>query len=148
MIVLIGIIVTLAVFATGILIAGGSLLLFWDLPSVLIVLGLDLGALLVCDGIESFRLGLSSIFAKHVICTKAELVDAAEIFGLMSRCSIGGGIIGMIMGVVMLLVNITDPKNIGPYMAVAIITVLYGMMLAYLFFTPVKVRLMNMANRI
>jgi len=52
------------------------------------------------------------------------------------------------MGVVMLLVNITDPKNIGPYMAVAIITVLYGMMLAYLFFTPVKVRLMNMANRI
>ncbi|MCU0848411.1 MAG: MotA/TolQ/ExbB proton channel family protein [Spirochaetes bacterium] len=148
MIVIIGILVALAILASGILFAGGSLLLFWDLPSALIVLGFDFGALLVCDGIKPFWLGLSSLFTKQVRGTKAELVAAAEIFGLMSRCSIGGGFIGLIMGVVMLLVNLMDPKNIGPYMAVAVITVLYGMMLAYLFFIPVKVRLMNMADRI
>jgi len=46
------------------------------------------------------------------------------------------GMIGTLIGLILLLQNLQDPSAIGPAMAVAIITTLYGMLLANVFFTP------------
>lgn len=46
------------------------------------------------------------------------------------------GMIGTLVGLVLLLQQLSDPSAIGPAMAVAIITTFYGMILANLLFTP------------
>jgi chemotaxis protein MotA len=46
------------------------------------------------------------------------------------------GMIGTLIGLVMMLGNMTDPKAIGPAMAVALLTTLYGALLANLIFGP------------
>ena len=46
------------------------------------------------------------------------------------------GMIGTLMGLVIMLGNMDDPKAIGPGMAVALITTLYGAVLANLFCLP------------
>jgi len=121
--------------------------MFFDVPSIIIVLGFDAGALLVSGGFSDFSLGLKAIFKKKIKATKAEIQRAADSFELMFKCSIGGGIIGLVMGLVMMLVNLNDMKHIGPYLAVAIITVFYGLILSYLFFLPGKLKLLKMAGK-
>lgn len=51
------------------------------------------------------------------------------------------GMIGTLMGLVMMLVNLSDKSKVGPYLAVAIITTFYGAVLCYLVFTPLATRL-------
>ena len=46
------------------------------------------------------------------------------------------GMIGTLIGLVQMLANISDPKKIGPAMAVALLTTFYGSILANLVFTP------------
>ena len=47
------------------------------------------------------------------------------------------GMIGTLIGLVMMLQNMSDPSSIGPSMAVALITTFYGSVLANFLFTPV-----------
>jgi chemotaxis protein MotA len=51
------------------------------------------------------------------------------------------GMIGTLMGLVMMLVNLSDKSKVGPYLAVAIITTFYGAVMCYLFFSPVGSKL-------
>ena len=46
------------------------------------------------------------------------------------------GMLGTLVGLVLLLQNLSDPSTIGPNMAVALITTLYGVIVANIFFTP------------
>lgn len=46
------------------------------------------------------------------------------------------GMIGTLIGLILLLQNLTDPSSIGPNMAVAIVTTFYGVILANVCFTP------------
>lgn len=46
------------------------------------------------------------------------------------------GMIGTLIGLILLLQNLSDPASIGPAMALAIVTTLYGMLIANVFFTP------------
>jgi chemotaxis protein MotA len=56
------------------------------------------------------------------------------------------GMIGTLMGLVMMLVNLSDRASIGPYLAVAIITTFYGAVMCYLYFQPLASRLDVMTN--
>jgi chemotaxis protein MotA len=56
------------------------------------------------------------------------------------------GMIGTLMGLVMMLVNLSDKSKVGPYLAVAIITTFYGAVMCYLFFTPVGTKLDQMTQ--
>lgn len=54
----------------------------------------------------------------------------ASIFGAMADVAPAMGMIGTLIGLVAMLANMDDPKAIGPAMAVALLTTLYGAMLA------------------
>lgn len=59
------------------------------------------------------------------------------------------GMIGTLIGLVNMLYEMSDPSSIGPSMAVALITTLYGSMLANWICTPVATKLkVNNANEI
>ncbi len=51
------------------------------------------------------------------------------------------GMIGTLIGLVQMLANMSDPKSIGPAMAVALLTTLYGAMIANIFALPIADKL-------
>lgn len=53
----------------------------------------------------------------------------------------GFGLLGTLIGLVLLMANLEDPKAIGPAMAVAMITTFYGVLFSNLIFIPLAGRL-------
>ena len=51
------------------------------------------------------------------------------------------GMIGTLVGLVAMLANMADPSSIGPSMSVALITTLYGSMIANMYTTPIANKL-------
>ena len=51
------------------------------------------------------------------------------------------GMIGTLIGLVLMLGNMADPKSIGPAMAVALLTTMYGAIIANIIFAPMLAKL-------
>ncbi|MAZ87431.1 MAG: flagellar motor protein PomA [Cellvibrionaceae bacterium] len=66
---------------------------------------------------------------------------AAKIFSSLAAMAPAMGMIGTLIGLVAMLANMDDPKSIGPAMAVALLTTLYGAVLANAFCEPVADKL-------
>ncbi|MCX4190985.1 flagellar motor protein PomA [Methylophaga sp. OBS1] len=64
-----------------------------------------------------------------------------QIFKAMGDAAPAMGMIGTLVGLVQMLSNMSDPKSIGPAMAVALLTTLYGAMLANMFALPIADKL-------
>ncbi|SIS44090.1 flagellar motor protein PomA [Neptunomonas antarctica] len=65
----------------------------------------------------------------------------SEIFKAMGDVAPGMGMIGTLVGLVQMLSNMSDPKSIGPAMAVALLTTLYGAMIATMIVLPMADKL-------
>lgn len=65
----------------------------------------------------------------------------AKIFAALGDVGPAMGMIGTLVGLVAMLSNMDDPKSIGPAMAVALLTTLYGAMFANMFALPVADKL-------
>ncbi|MBI9017107.1 MAG: MotA/TolQ/ExbB proton channel family protein [Phycisphaerae bacterium] len=64
-----------------------------------------------------------------------------SVFDLMGKYAPAYGMIGTLVGLVIMLMNMQDPAAIGPAMAVALITTLYGSMFANMFALPIADKL-------
>lgn len=95
--------------------------------------------LLVIDGtpadeVERILHGdLNAMIARHMKSASV-LRKAAEISPAM-------GLIGTLIGLVQMLSNLDDPSNIGPAMAVALLTTFYGAIMANMVFSPLASKL-------
>ncbi|MBO1255278.1 flagellar motor protein PomA [Alteromonas sp. 5E99-2] len=69
----------------------------------------------------------------------------ATIFKALGDVAPAMGMIGTLIGLVAMLSNMDDPKSIGPAMAVALLTTLYGAFLANIICLPIAVKLQNRA---
>jgi Flagellar motor component len=65
----------------------------------------------------------------------------ASIFGAMAEMAPAMGMIGTLIGLVAMLANMDDPKAIGPAMAVALLTTLYGAVIANAICGPISDKL-------
>lgn len=65
----------------------------------------------------------------------------AKVFRALADVGPAMGMIGTIVGLVQMLSNMEDPKSIGPAMAVALLTTLYGAMMATMFASPIADKL-------
>lgn len=61
----------------------------------------------------------------------------ADIFDQWAALAGSYGMLGTLVGLVAMLVNLSDPSSIGPAMAVALITTLYGSLIANTVGTPI-----------
>ena len=64
-----------------------------------------------------------------------------SIFGAFADVAPAMGMIGTLVGLVAMLSNMDDPKSIGPAMAVALLTTLYGAMIANMVAAPIADKL-------
>lgn len=181
----------------------GDIMMFFNVPSLVIVVGGSIFAVMAKFGLSQF-LGLGKIIGKgfknnianpgELIDEIVELADAARKGGLLAlegkdvsndflqkgiqmlvdghdpdvvkgmlnndkrlalaRHKVGSqilmamssmapamGMIGTLVGLVAMLANMDDPKSIGPAMAVALLTTLYGAMMANAFCEPLADKL-------
>jgi chemotaxis protein MotA len=65
------------------------------------------------------------------------------LFEQLGRFAPAFGMIGTLLGLVLMLGNVGDPSSIGPGMAVALLTTLYGAVLAYGLFLPCAEKLQH-----
>ena len=65
----------------------------------------------------------------------------AKVFTAMGDVAPAMGMIGTLVGLVQMLSNMDDPKSIGPAMAVALLTTLYGAMMANMLAIPIADKL-------
>jgi len=70
----------------------------------------------------------------------------ADIFSYWGEVAPAMGMIGTLIGLVQMLANMADPKAIGPAMAVALLTTMYGAILANVFCIPMSQKLRNQSD--
>ena len=105
-----------------------AILIFIDIPSILIVVGVVMSGTMWSFPIEKIQDSFyDACFIEEVEEERAK--QGYIIFQSMAEYSIGGGIIGTVIGLVKMLSNLDDPTAIGPAMAVALLTILYGVLL-------------------
>lgn len=64
-----------------------------------------------------------------------------KLFKFMASTAPSMGMIGTLIGLVQMLQNLSDPSAIGPAMAVALLTTMYGAILAFVVFGPIAEKL-------
>ncbi|MFQ5563265.1 MAG: motility protein A [Parvularculaceae bacterium] len=69
------------------------------------------------------------------------LVEGEKIFRSIGEAAPAFGMIGTIVGLVKMLWTMDDPSTIGPSMAIALLTTLYGALVAYVIALPVADKL-------
>lgn len=183
----------------GIMVTTGGLGLYWDFPSVVIVIGGGLSAVMVRFSLPVFLAGLKSgllaftgkvqdstelveeivecanIARKGSVLSLEKHVASNPFLNKAIRCMVDGydpeiidsilvlekgnlklrhgyghsvyeelgegfpafGMIGTVIGLVVIMANLDDPNAIGPGLAVALITTLYGSLFANLFAMPI-----------
>jgi chemotaxis protein MotA len=75
---------------------------------------------------------------KDIELTYARHDVAIQVFKQMGDLGPAMGMIGTLVGLVAMLSNMSDPKAIGPAMAVALLTTMYGAMQANCIFLPLS----------
>ncbi|MGM0639491.1 MAG: MotA/TolQ/ExbB proton channel family protein [Pseudomonadota bacterium] len=65
----------------------------------------------------------------------------ARAFNLLNEVAPAMGMIGTLIGLVQMLANMDDPSSIGPAMAVALLTTLYGVLIANVIAKPIAEKL-------
>ena len=78
--------------------------------------------------------------------TKMRHDMGAKIFSAWGEIAPAMGMIGTLIGLVQMLGSMSDPKAIGPAMAVALLTTMYGAILANVFCLPIAMKLENQAD--
>lgn len=66
---------------------------------------------------------------------------AQDVFKRLASLAPSFGMMGTLIGLVQMLSQLSDPKSIGPAMAVALLTTFYGSAMSTLFFIPIGAKL-------
>ncbi|CAN2040107.1 chemotaxis protein MotA [Candidatus Magnetomoraceae bacterium gMMP-15] len=98
------------------------------------------------DGIQMLVDGYSKDEIKNIMDTRIQNTYEQEMAGVnilrtMAKFSPGFGIIGTLIGLISMMQSMgSDLDNLGPAMATALVTTLYGIFLANMFFQPFAIK--------
>lgn len=99
------------------------------------------GVLLAIDGIEPEV--INEIMNAEIIALEDRHHKGRILLEKAGEYAPAWGMIGTLIGLVLMLNNLEDPSSLGPNMAVALLTTLYGTVLANLVFIPMASKLEN-----
>lgn len=100
---------------------------------------LQKGVQLLVDGHDADV--VKGVLKKDLVQTLERHDIGAKIFRAFGDVGPAMGMIGTLVGLVAMLANMSDPKAIGPAMAIALLTTLYGAMLANMLCLPIADKL-------
>ncbi|QFT90223.1 Chemotaxis protein PomA [Bacillus sp. THAF10] len=103
------------------------------------------GVLLAVDGVEPEV--INDIMNAEIAAMEERHRKGRSILEKAGDYAPSWGMIGTLIGLVLMLKNLNDPSTLGPNMAIAILTTLYGTLLANLVFIPMANKLGNKTER-
>jgi chemotaxis protein MotA len=106
-----------------------------DVDDPFLVKGLQMAA----DGHEPES--LEQMMIREIDYIRERHESGAEIFASLGTYSPAIGMVGTLIGLVQMLQSMDDPSTIGPAMAIALLTTLYGSVLANVIFLPMSGKL-------
>ena len=107
----------------------GNLAYFIDLPSLIIVVIPTLGLAIGNFSWKTYKKTWSIPFGNPENYEQSELIETHKCVNYMGNMFVIMGLIGSLIGVVLILQNLDDPKMIGPAAAIAIMTLFYSVIL-------------------
>ncbi|MGO4888742.1 flagellar motor protein MotP [Anaerobacillus sp. MEB173] len=102
---------------------------------------IEKGILLAVDGLEPET--IKDIMMAEIVALEERHRKGRSIIEKAGEYAPAWGMIGTLIGLVLMLQNLQDPSTLGPNMAVALLTTLYGVLLANLIFIPMASKLAN-----
>ncbi|MDF1831059.1 MAG: MotA/TolQ/ExbB proton channel family protein [Porticoccaceae bacterium] len=97
------------------------------------------GVAMLVDGMEADVVTQTLVAERNRAATRHD--DGAAVFSKIAEVAPAMGMIGTLVGLVLMLGNMDDPKSIGPAMAVALLTTLYGALIANVIASPLAGKL-------
>lgn len=103
------------------------------------------------DGVRMLVDGYDANLVQKTLKEKNSLfIESAEtsagVFRAIGEAAPAFGMIGTLVGLIQMLANLSDPSTIGPAMAVALLTTLYGALIANLFALPMADKIESWAH--
>lgn len=97
------------------------------------------GIQMAVDGMDAES--IEEVLSTEIMWSEERHRLGAEIFATMGTFAPAVGMLGTIIGLIQMLMQMTDPAAIGAPMAVALLTTFYGTLLANLLFLPISGKL-------
>ena len=107
----------------------GNLAYFVDLPSLIIVVIPTLGLAIGNFSWKTYKKTWSIPFGNPENYEQSELIATHKCVNYMGKMFVIMGLIGSLIGVVLTLQTLDDPKMIGPAVAISIMTLFYSVIL-------------------
>ena len=121
---------------------GSNMAVFVDIPAFVFVLLVGFGILISAHGMAKVAQMTLAPFSKSNSTTEQMKIVATT--GISAF--VAAGWIGSLIGVVQLLSALDDPSQIGAGTAVALLTALYGYVIAYAIFLPLSKSTFNIGT--
>lgn len=99
------------------------------------------GILLIVDGTDPEL--VRAIMETELVSIEGRHKNVISFWDTLGTMGPAWGMIGTLVGLILMLQKLSDPSSIGPSMAIALITTLYGSLLANWIATPVATKLKN-----
>ncbi|WP_081139112.1 MULTISPECIES: MotA/TolQ/ExbB proton channel family protein [Halomonadaceae] len=106
---------------------------------------LQQGLQMLADGFSADM--IKEMMEKERLLTLERNEAGGQVFSALGEVSPAMGMIGTLVGLVQMLANMNDPSLIGPAMAVALLTTMYGAMIATMFANPIAEKLWVRMNQ-
>jgi len=89
---------------------------------------------------------VNKMLSQDIGLTIQRQMTGIKMFKSVATAAPAMGMIGTLIGLVQMLANMSDPKAIGPAMAVALLTTLYGAVIANAIATPIAEKLKSVSD--
>ncbi|WP_348675591.1 MotA/TolQ/ExbB proton channel family protein [uncultured Abyssibacter sp.] len=90
---------------------------------------------------------IKDLLGKEITASIKSAEMGEKVFRAMGDAAPAFGMIGTLVGLVQMMATLSDPSGIGPAMAVALLTTLYGAMLSNMVFLPIADKLAMRAEQ-
>ena len=145
MLIIIGFLFAVFISVTVSILSGMYGLLMFDVPSTILTLVLLFFFLFATKSGSIIGKYIKSSFKKNYAYTRAELVSLSTAIKNTIKFTLAAGIFGFLFGAIACL-GVGSYAEMGPNVAVSLITVLYAIIVSYLIFFPVQAWAENKLN--
>ena len=136
-----------AIIGTALILAamflGSSLWMFFNIPSILIVIG---G--MVCFSLAHHDAGDIKAAIQNALGSEPSpnLQKDISVLATLRKTTYGSGVAGTLIGLIQMLEQLDDRSSIGPAMAVALLTAFYSVLIVEFMIDPLTNRILSRAN--
>ncbi|ESS13610.1 MAG: motility protein A [Burkholderiales bacterium] len=99
------------------------------------------GIRMLVDGMEGAT--IKSSLEREMGMIKKRNAESINVIGSVQEIAPAMGMVGTLVGLVIMLGNMSDPKSIGPAMAIALLTTMYGAIIANVLCVPLAQKLVK-----